>query len=162
MKKLIVLIVLAVSSYATHAQSCTPSCPSPCPPSCPTPCPPSCAQTCDKKSCTAAASNQEEAAITTMRNDLQTVIIKVRRSSLAVDNTLKNMTIEKGASDDESLLRISQAAASVRYELLRKMESSKLVASLKDYKASEASTKQQMVASLQEEIQLLAAQAEKL
>lgn len=154
MKKLIALIILAVSSYATYAQSCTPSCPSPCPPSC--------TQTCDKKLCTADASNKEEAAITIMRNDLQTVITKMSRSSLAIADQLKDMTIEKGTSDDESLLRISQAAASVRYQLLSKMESSKLVASLKDYKASEASTKQQMVANLQEEIQLLAAQAEKL
>ncbi|MBT1699510.1 hypothetical protein KK083_21610 [Fulvivirgaceae bacterium PWU4] len=154
MKKLIALIVFAVSSYITHAQSCTPSCPSPCPPSC--------TQTCDKKLCTAGAGNKEEAAITTMRNDLQTVIAKMSKSSLAIDGQLKDLTIEKGASDEESLRRISQAAASVRYQLLRKLEPSKLVASLKDYKASEVSTKQQMLASLQEEIELLAAQAEKL
>jgi hypothetical protein len=83
-------------------------------------------------------------------------------SSFAFDNQLKEMTIEKGASDDESLLYISQAATSVRYELLSKIESSKLVASLKEYTPSAAATKQQMVANLKKEIQLLAAQAEKL
>lgn len=155
MKKLIVLIILAVSSYATYAQSCTPSCPSPCPPTC--------KPGCDKKLCVAEEAKTEEAAeITTMRNDLQTVITKISRSSLAIDNQLKYLTIAKGTSDDESLLFISQAAASVRYELLRKMESSKVVASLKDYKPSASSTTQQMATNLEKEIQLLAAQAEKL
>jgi hypothetical protein len=143
MKKLIILIVLAVSSYATYAQSC--------------------AQTCDKKSCGPEGTKKEEAAaITTMRNDLQTVISKMSKSSLAIDRQWKDMTIEKGASDDESLLYISQAATSIRYELLNRIESSKLVASLKAYTPSASSTKQQVVANLKKEIQLLAAQAEKL
>jgi hypothetical protein len=142
MKKLIALIVLAVSSYAMHAQSC-------------------CAKTCDKTSCGPEGTKKEEAAaITTMRNDLQTVIAKVSKSSLAIDRQLKNMTIEKGTSDDESLLYISQAATSIRNELLNKIESSKLVASLKEYNPSASSTKQQVVANLKKEIQLLAAQAE--
>jgi hypothetical protein len=143
MKKLIVLIILAVSSYATYAQSCSPS--------------------CEKKSCGPEGTKKDEAAvITTMRNDLQTVIAKMSKSSFAFDNQLKDLTIEKGASDDESLLYISQAATSIRYELVNKIESSKLVASLKEYKPSGSSTKQQMVANLKKEIQLLAAQAEKL
>ena len=154
MKKLIALIILAVSGYVTHAQSCTPSCPSPCPPAC--------KPACDKKLCGAEGSAKEEAAITAMRGDLQALITKVAKSSLATDAQLKDMTIAKGASDDESLLLISQAAATVRYELLRKMESSDLVASLKDYRPSESSTKQQRVANLKEEIQLLTAQVEKL
>ena len=78
------------------------------------------------------------------------------------DNQLKEMTIQKGTSDDESLLYISQAATSIRYELLNKIEPSKLLASLKDYKPSASSTKQQMVANLKKEIHVLAAQAEKL
>ena len=97
-----------------------------------------------------------------MRSDLQTVIAKMSKSTFAFDNQLKEMTIEKGESDDESLLYLSQAATSIRYELLNKIESSKLVASLKEYKPSTASTKQQMVANLKKEIQLLAVQAEKL
>ena len=143
MKKLIVLIVLMVSCYLTYSQSC--------------------AQTCDKKSCGPEGTKKAEAAvITTMRSDLQTVIAKMSKSSLAFDSQLKDMTIEKGASDDESLLFIAQAAASIRHELLNKMESSKLVASMKEYKPSPSSNKQQMVASLKKEIQLLSTQADKL
>jgi hypothetical protein len=143
MKKLIVLILFAVCSFATYSQSC--------------------AQSCDKKSCGPEGTKKEEAAvISTMRSDLQTVITKMSKSSFAFDNQLKEMTIEKGTSDDESLLFLSQAATSIRYELLNKIESSKLVASLKEYKPSASSTKQQMVANLKKEIQLLAVQAEKL
>ncbi|HZB14928.1 MAG TPA: hypothetical protein VE467_17935 [Chryseolinea sp.] len=143
MKKLIVLILLAVCSFATYSQSC--------------------AQSCDKKSCGPEGTKKEEAAvISTMRSDLQTVIAKMSKSSFSFDNQLKEMTIEKGTSDDESLLYISQAATSIRYELLNKIEPSKLLASLKDYRPSASSTKQQMVANLKKEIHLLAAQAEKL
>jgi hypothetical protein len=143
MKKLIVFILVAVSSFVSYSQSY--------------------AQTCDKKSCGPEGTKKEEAAvISTMRTDLQTVIAKISKSSLAFDSQLKEMTIEKGASDDESLLFISQIATSIRYELLSKVESSKLVASLKDYKPSVSSNKQQMVANLKKEIQLLATQAEKL
>ena len=123
----------------------------------------SCPQTCDKKSCGPEGTKKEEAAvITSMRSDLQTVITKMSHSSWAFDLQVKEMSIEKGASDDESLLYISQAATSIRYELLTKVEPSKVVASLKDFKPSSSSTKQQMVANLKKEIQLLAVQAEKL
>ena len=143
MKKLLVFTVLLVSSYLAPAQAC--------------------AQTCEKKSCGPEGTKKEEAAvITTMRTDLQTVIAKISKSSLAVDPQIKEMEIEKGASDDESLLFISQAVTSIRYELLSKIEPSKLVASLKEYKPSASSTKQQMVANLKKEIQLLASQAERL
>lgn len=143
MKKLTVLILFALCSFAAYSQSC--------------------AQSCNKKSCGPEGTKKEEAAvISTMRSDLQTVITKMSKSSFAFDNQLKEMTIEKGASDEESLLYISQAATSIRYELLNKVESSKLVASLKEYKPSASSTKKQMVANLKKEIQLLAAQAEKL
>jgi hypothetical protein len=143
MKTLLVLILLAVCSIATYSQSCAPA--------------------CDKKSCGPEGTKKEEAAvISTMRNDLQAVITRMSKSSFAFDNQLKEMTIEKGASDDESLLFLSQAATSIRYELLNKIESSKLVASLKEYKPSASMTKQQMVANLKKEIQLLAIQAEKL
>ena len=143
MKKLLILIILGVSPYLVSAQSCAPS--------------------CEKKSCGPEGTKKEEAAvITTMRSDLQTVITKISKSSVAFDPQIKEMTIEKGATDDESLLFISQAATFIRYDLLNKVESSKLVASLKEYKPSSTSTKQQMVANLKKEIQLLAAQAEKL
>ena len=143
MKKLLVLVILTMSVYVASAQSC--------------------AQTCDKKSCGPEGTKKDEAAvITTMRNDLQTVITKMSKSTLAFDKQLKEMSIEKGASDDESLFYISQAATSIRYELLSKVESPKQVASLKDFKPSPSSTKQQMVANLKKEIQLLATQADKL
>ncbi len=143
MKKLIVLIIVAVSSFGAYSQSC--------------------AQTCDKKSCGPEGTKKEEAAvITSMRTDLQSVIAKMSKSSLAFDNQLKEMTIEKGTSDDESLLFISQAATSIRYELLNKLESSRLVTSLKSFKPSPSSNKQQMVANLKKEIQVLATQAENL
>jgi hypothetical protein len=143
MKKLLILAILTMSAYVTSAQSCP--------------------QTCDKKSCGPEGTKKEEAAvITTMRSDLQTVITKMSHSSWAFDRQVKEMSIEKGASDDESLLYISQAATSIRYELLSKVEPSKFVASLKDFKPSASSTKQQMVANLKKEIQLLAVQAEKL
>src|SRR5215207_6394717 len=104
MKKLIVLILLAVCSFATYSQSCTPGC-------------------CDKKSCERECTKKEEAAvISTMRSELQTVITKMSNSSFAFDSQMKEMTIEKGASDDESLLFLSQAATSVRNELLSKIE----------------------------------------
>ena len=138
------LVILSIAFYASYAQSCS--------------------QTCDKKSsCGPEGTKKEEAAaISTMRTDLQLVITKMSKSPVAFDNQLKDITIGKGASDDESLLYISQVATSIRYEFLNKIESSKLVASLKDYKPSASSTKQQMVANLKKEIQLLAAQAERL
>jgi len=139
MKKIIALIILALSPYIVSAQSC------------------------EKKSCGPEGTKVEEAAvITSMRDDLQTVITKISKSSLAFDNQLKGMTIEKGASDDESLMFMSQIATLVRYEFLNKLEAAKLTTSLKDYKPSPSSTKQQMVATLKKEIQLLASQAEAL
>lgn len=72
------------------------------------------------------------------------------------------MEIEKGTSDDESLLFISQAVNAIRFELVNKIEPSKLIASLKDYQPARFSTKQQMVSALKKEIQMLTSQAEKL
>ena len=144
MKKLIALVILVAASYASYAQSCS--------------------QTCDKKSsCGPEGTKKEEAAvITTMRTDLQTVITKMSKSPVAFDHHVKDITIEKGSSDDESLFYISQVATTIRYEFLNKIESSKQVALLKEYKPLASSTKQQMVANLKKEIQLLTAQAERL
>jgi hypothetical protein len=102
----------------------------------------SCAQTCDKKSCGPEGTKKEEAAvIKTMRTDLQTVVAKMAKSNLAFD---------------------SQAATTIRYELLNKLERSKVVTPLKEFKPGAASSKQQMVANLKKEIQVLASQAEQL
>src|SRR6476469_9767598 len=123
MKKMIALLIISASTSPLLAQSC--------------------AQSCDKKSCGPEGTKKEEAAvITAMRSDLQTVITKISKSSLAVDNQLKDMTIEKGTSDDESLLFLSQVAASIRFEFLNKVESAKLVAPLKEFRPSPSSTKQ--------------------
>jgi hypothetical protein len=123
----------------------------------------SAAQACDKTACGPEGTKKEEAvAITTLRTDLQSVISRMSQSSLSFDKGISEMKITKGASDDESLLFISQAVTSVRYELLNKLESSKLISSLKEYKPAPFSTKQQMVSGLKKEIQLLASQAEKL
>jgi hypothetical protein len=143
MKTIIALFVLSLSSYVISAQSC--------------------AQTCDKKSCGPEGTKKEEAAvIKTMRTDLQTVVAKMAKSNLAFDSQVKDMTIEKGENDDESLLFLSQAATTIRYELLNKLERSKVVGPLKEFKPGAASSKQQMVANLKKEIQVLASQAEQL
>lgn len=143
MKKLFILIALTGISYLSHAQAE--------------------AKSCDKSSCGPEGTKKGEAAvITTMRSDLETVIAKMSKSSVSFDKTVAEMKIAKGATDDECLLFISQAASTVRYELVSKIESSKLIASLKDYKPANFSTKQQMVSALKKEIQILASQAEKL
>jgi hypothetical protein len=143
MKKLLILTLIAIAPHFIAAQSC--------------------AQSCDKKSCGPEGTKKEEAAvIKSMRTDLQTVVTKMSKSNLAFDAQVKDMTIEKGENDDESLLFLSQAATTIRYELLNKVDGSKLVASLKEFKPGAASNKQQMVANLKKEIQILATQAEKL
>jgi hypothetical protein len=143
MKKLFILIVIASASHFTYGQSCTPS--------------------CEKKSCGPEGTKREEAAvISSMRTDVQTVLEKMAKSPISFDRQIAAMKIEKGQSDDESLLFLSQAVTAIRYELLNKIESSKLIAALREYKPSSYSTKQQMVMSLRKEIQMIASQAEKL
>jgi hypothetical protein len=144
MKKLLFLVAITVIPYLVSAQSC-------------------CAQSCDKKSCGPEGTKKEEAAvIKSMRTDLQLVVNKMSQSSLSFNKEVAGMTIEKGTSDDESLLFLSQAVTTIRYELLNKVDASKLVASLKEYKPTGTSTKQQMVSALKKDIQVLASQAEKL
>lgn len=145
MKKLLLaLLLITASPNLVSAQSCAP-------------------ESCSKKSCGPEGTKKNEAAvITTMRSELQTVLAKMAKSNLSFDETVAQMKIEKGTSDDESLLYLSQAVTTIRYELLNKVESSKLIASLKAYKPSTSTTKQQMVSALRKEIELLASQAEKL
>ena len=143
MKKLFILIFITGTSMIAWGQSC--------------------AQTCDKKACGPEGTKKEEAAvITTLRSDLQMVINKMSKSSVSFDKQVAEMKIAKGNTDDESLLFISQAMTTIRYELLDKIESSKLLTSLREYKPANFSTKQQMVSALKKEIQLLVNQAEKL
>lgn len=142
MKKLFVLILLSTVLQFSWAQSC--------------------AQSCDKKSCGPEGTKKAEAAvITTMRTDVQTVLAKMSQSKV-FDKQVADMKIEKGESDDESLLFLSQAVTAIRYELTSKLDDSKQIAALKEFKPASSSSKQQMVASLKKEIQLLATQAEKL
>jgi hypothetical protein len=143
MKKLITLTLVILMPWFAHSQSC--------------------AETCDKKSCGPEGTKKSEAAIiTTMRNDLQTVITKMANSPLQFDQQIRRMTIQAGSTDDESLWFLSQAAATIRFELLNKIESTKMMASLKNFKPVTVTTKQQMVANLKKEIQVLSSQAEKL
>jgi hypothetical protein len=147
MKKLFILIAITAVSFYSVAQADKADAKA----------------SCEKSSCGPEGTKKEEAAaITTLRSDLQTVITKMSKSSMVFDKQIADMTIAKGSSDDESLLYISQAVASVRFEFLNKIESSKLVSSLKEYKPSSFSTKQQMMSGLKKEVQILASQAEKL
>jgi hypothetical protein len=84
------------------------------------------------------------------------------KSSVPFDKQIVEMKIEKGGTDDESLLFISQAATNLRYHFLSQIETSKLVNSLRNYKPENFSSKQQIVAALKKEIQILNSQAEKL
>jgi hypothetical protein len=147
MKKLFILIAITAVSFYSVAQSDKTDAKA----------------SCDKSSCGPEGTKKEEAAaITTLRSDLQTVITKMSKSSTQFDKQISDMTITKGTCDDESLLFISQAVASVRFELLNKIESAKLVAALKDFKPANFSTKQQMMSALKKEVQVLASQVEKL
>jgi hypothetical protein len=139
MKKIITLIALTGLSYVAVAQSC------------------------DKKSCGPEGTKTEEArVITSLRADLQAVISKMSQSGISFEKEISQMEITKGANDDESLLFISQAASTIRYELLNKVEPTKLISPLKEYKPATFSSKQKMVSALQKEIQLLASQADKI
>jgi hypothetical protein len=147
MKKLLILLFIVSAPFFVNAQSCDKSAAS------------SCAQT----SCGPEGTKKAEAAvISKMRSDLQTVIARMSKSTLAFDKTVSDLEITKGTSDDESLLFISQAANSIRHEFVSKIESTKLIASLRQYQPSDFSNKQQMVSALKKEIQILSNQAEKL
>ena len=144
MKKLFVLILFTLVLQFAWAQSCDP-------------------KSCEKKSCGPEGTKKEEAAvITTMRTDVETVLAKMSQSKVSFDRQVAEMKIEKGQSDDESLLYISQAVTTIRYELMAKLETSKQIGALKNYKPASSASKQQMVASLKKEIQVLTSQAENL
>jgi hypothetical protein len=148
MKKIFILILIAAIPYVSSAQSCTKA---------------DGGASCDKTSCgPGGTKNGEAKVITTLRTDLQSVINKMSLSSVAFDKQVSEMKVEQGTNDDESLLFISQAVNTIRYEILSKVESAKLVASLREYKPASFSTKQQMVFALKKEIGVLSRQAEKL
>jgi hypothetical protein len=145
MKKLFIIVLLAGIPLLSSAQSSDK------------------ASSCEKTSCGPEGTKKGEAkVITSLRTDLQSVISKMSTSSVPFDKEVAAMTVVQGSNDDESLLFISQAVTTIRYELLNKIESSKLIVSLRDYKPSSFATKQQMMSSLKKEIEILANQAEKL
>jgi hypothetical protein len=147
MKKLFILILIAGIPFFSNGQSCDKAA----------------STSCSKTSCGPEGTKKDEAAIIgSMRSDLQEVVIKMSKSSLSFDKRVSEMKIEKGSTDDESLLFISQAVNAIRFELLNKIEKSKLIASLKDYQPSGFTTKQQMVSALKKEILTLTSQAERL
>jgi trehalose-6-phosphate synthase len=144
MKKLFILFLITILPCFVYAQTCS-------------------QESCDKKSCGPEGTKVKEAAvITSMRTDLQTVIEKMSKSTVSFDKHVAEMNIEKGTTDDESLLFLSQAISTIRFEFLNKLKSSELVTSLREYKPVTFSTKQQMVAALKKEIKILANQAENL
>lgn len=100
--------------------------------------------------------------ITTLRTDLQAVVDKMSKSTIAFEKEVAEMEIAKGTTDDESLLFIAQAASAIRYEMLNKVDAAKLISPLREYRPSNASSKQKMVMALQKEIQLLSTQADKI
>jgi len=143
MKKTLMLILFTAVSVVSWGQPCAPS--------------------CDKKSCGPEGTKKAEAAVISgMRADIQTVLKKMSASALSFDKQIAEMKIEKGETDDESLLYLSQAITAIRYELLNKLESSRIIGSLKTYRPAAISTKQQLVSSLKKEIEMLASQAENL
>ena len=147
MKKLFILILVAAGPFLAEAQSCDKTASS----------------SCDKTSCGPEGTKKGEAkVITSLRADLQSVINKMSQSSVGFDKQVAELALVQGNNDDESLLFISQAATVIRQELLTKLDATKLIASLREYKPSTFTTKQQMVASLKKEINLLVHQAEKL
>jgi hypothetical protein len=144
MKKLFILFLITAVPCFVYAQTCS-------------------RESCDKKSCGPEGTKVKEAAVITgMRTDLQTVIEKMSKSTVSFDKNVEEMNIEKGATDDESLLFLSQAITAIRYEFLNKLKTPELVSSLKEYRPVTFSNKQQMVTALKKEIQILASQAENL
>lgn len=147
MKKLLILILLAGIPFLSSAQSCDKTA----------------AASCDKTSCGPEGTKKGEAkVITTLRSDVEDVIRKMSRSPIHFDKQVADMKVIQGSNDDESLLFLSQAVSSIRYEFLSKVEPSKLIAPLRAYKPAAFTTKQQMVSALKEEISMLSNQAEKL
>ena len=143
MRNLFILILFSLPLQFSWAQSCPPS--------------------CDKTSCGPEGTKKAEAAvITTMRTEVQTVLTKMSQSKIAFDKHVANMKLEKGETDDESLLFLSQAVTAIRYELTSRLDASKQLLALKQFKPASSATKQQMVAALRKEIQVLASQAESL
>jgi hypothetical protein len=141
MKKLIMFVILAVAAYASPAQSCDP--------------------TCCKKTCEPDHAKKETASISTLRSDLQTVIIKMGKSSLDFDKQVTDLTVKNCVCNEEGLRYLSTVASSIRHEFVAKIAPAKLVASLKE--GGHASQPQaQTLASLNKEVQLLAAQADLL
>ena len=130
-------IIVAVSAYASHAQSCVPGC---------------CKKTCE-------AAKTETASVSSLRSDLQTVITKMSQSSWGFDKQVTDLTLKNCVCDAEGLRYLSTVATTVRRAFVEKIEPSKLVASLKD-QASPSS--HETLAGLQKEIQLLTAQADLL
>jgi hypothetical protein len=141
MKKFIMLVILAVAAYASPAQSCDPA--------------------CCKKTCEPDRAKKETASISTLRSDLQMVINKMSKSSLAFDKRVTGLTVKNCVCDEEGLRYLSTIATSIRRELMKKIESSSLVGS---WKAGDLAPQpeQQTLASLNKEVQLLTAQADML
>jgi len=137
MKKLIMLVILAVSACVSYAQPCDPGC---------------CKKKCD------LSKVKETTSISTLRSDLQMVITKMSQSSLAFDKQVTDLTVKNCVCDEEGLRYLSIVATSIRREFMEKIQPAKQVGSLKTHSLA-AQPKQQTLASLQKEVELLTAQA---
>lgn len=114
---------------------------------------------CDKTACGPEGTKKGEAvAITTLRSDLQKVMTSLAQSGLGFNAELVEATISKGTSDDESLLFISQYATAIRLEMIEKLKPSTVMPEMKSYHPTMASSKQQLMTALKQEVQLLANQ----
>jgi hypothetical protein len=118
---------------------------------------------CNPSSCGPGDTKKSEAkVITTMRNDLQLVITKMAKANKGFNQNVTGLQISAGSTDDESLLFIYQSSAAVKAELISKLASNQVLPALRENATQPLTSKQQMVASLQGEIELLTTQVEKL
>lgn len=118
---------------------------------------------CEPKSCGPENTKTEEAkVITELRQELQEVITKMATSPLKFDAEITAFKIEKGSSDDESVLIIAQTSSAVLSELRSKVPSTKVVAELKNYQSKPGASKQKLMANLKKEVSLLSKQVSAL
>ena len=141
MKKMLILLVLVLNAAGAHSQIGAPK------------------PGCDKTACGPEGTKKGEAvAITTLRSDLQKVMTSMAQSGVGFDKELVEATIAAGATDEESLLFISQVATAIRQEMIERIKPSALTAELKSYRPALATNRQQLMLALRQEVQLLSNQ----
>lgn len=119
---------------------------------------------CEPKSCGPDNTKVAEAkAVTDLRTDLQKVIEKMAASSqVTFDSEITSLKLEKGDSDDASVLIIAHASSVVLTELKAKLPDGKILPELKSYRAAPALSKQKLMVNLKREVSLLSQQMSRL